>query len=82
MILYTAEKTHFLSADYIGRAIGLPAIMVETHIRSIMHKKVPVIANINDDGSLNYSLDEEFRSIQRKYNILGVEERDLRTIHI
>lgn len=71
MVLYTQNSS--LCSSNLGRFLGIPSIMVESHIRSMIRKKIPVVCNMGEDGSLTYSLDEEFKDYQRKNNILGVD---------
>ncbi len=69
--LYTSEK--LLSLEQIARKIGLTEASVKNYIDSIISKGVPIIKRYLG-GNLQFVLDEEFRNLQAKENILEINE--------
>lgn len=82
LMLYAQQTGKSLSSHDIAKLVGITSFSVETHIRSMVRKKIPIIVNLGDEGSLSYCLDEGFRDYQRKTNVLGVDEALVQSLFI
>lgn len=70
LVIYSNENTTY---EHIGRRVGLPESMVRHYIMNLIRKGVPVIRKLKDDQEL-VCLDAEFRTLQAKENIVGINE--------
>ena len=59
------------SYDQLARKCGLSRSIVMDHIASVVHKGVPVLKKLHQ-GKVYLRIDEEFRRIQAKENVLGL----------
>jgi predicted nuclease with TOPRIM domain len=72
MVLYTDETESLTFLD-ISRKTGLKEDMVKNYISSMSSKGVPIIQK-HISGKSYFSLDQNFKNIQIKENVLGIGE--------
>ncbi|RMF06082.1 hypothetical protein D6764_03160 [Candidatus Woesearchaeota archaeon] len=60
-------------ADRIARRTGLTVDLVENYLTSLSQKGVPVVKDVVD-GVVFYSLDNDFKQLQAKENVLQINE--------
>lgn len=77
LVLYTAEKE--LNHFDIAKKLGLTVELVEKYLDSMSKKGVPIIKKY-DNEKLLFFIDEEFRNIQAKRNLLDINEKISQTL--
>ncbi len=70
LVLYAINKK--LSAGAIARRLGLTPDKVNDYLQNLMDKQVPVLKEIFNNR-IFYFLDDRFRSIQAKQNIIKID---------
>lgn len=71
LVLYTSDDKLTYSA--IARRLGLTDSLVTTYVDDLIIKGIPVIKRYSDSSTF-LVLDEEFKKLQAKENILGISE--------
>lgn len=72
--LYTSEK--FLSAKEIARSIGRTEENTNLILKRLINKKIP-IQNQNKENCLVYALDNQFKQLQAKQNVVQLHKNVL-----
>ena len=73
MTIYSLINDEALSYSELARKLGLTISLVEKYVTGMIMKGVPIIKKYNDNLLL-ISLDEEFKNLQAKENILNINE--------
>lgn len=79
MTLYSINSSDALSYSEIARKLGLTVSLVEKYIANMIMKGLPIIKKYNE-GNLLLTVDEEFKSLQAKENILNIHENIVQSL--
>ncbi len=74
-----ASAKNFISYSEISKRLGLPISLVRFFVTNLIEKNVPIVKKYNNREVL-VSLDEEFRQVQAKENIVNINESITRYI--
>ncbi|PLW79657.1 hypothetical protein C0585_06710 [Candidatus Woesearchaeota archaeon] len=71
LVLYSSQTD--LSHNEIARKLGLTIQLVDQNIDGMISKGVPIIKRYNE-GKVTLKVDDDFKSLQAKENILNINE--------
>lgn len=71
LVLYTSEES--LSYRDISRRLGLTDALIKDYVEALIMKGIPIIKRYSEDKVL-VLLDEEFKRLQARENVLGLSE--------
>lgn len=81
LVLYTLEEKGAVTYTDIARLTALTEDIVSSYITSIMEKGVPIIKKyVNNKPYLK--LDQRFKELQTKENILGIEQTTFKNFNL
>lgn len=70
-VLYTESDS--VSCEEIGRRLGFTTEMVNTYVYNMISKGVPVVRD-EHDGEMQVGLDNNFRTLQAKKEIIPIDQ--------
>lgn len=77
--LYTTQEYEPCTVRAISYKTGLPLAMIESLLTILLEKGVPLIKKITDN-EVSYTVEQEFKELQTKSNILNLNKDMIRHI--
>lgn len=72
LVLYTQTQVQpFTSYDILAKKLNLPESLVSSYVTNMLEKGIPIVKKYSE-GIVYLKLDEEFRELQAKKNIVGI----------
>lgn len=80
MTLYPLIHQESLSYSEIAKKLGFTISLVDRFVKDLIMKGIPIIKKYNDNLLL-LSLDEEFKNLQAKENVLNINENITQSLY-